>query len=95
MLNHIQFIDEIFQKLSLVVEATGMNKAVLIVEIGNMLVTLKTGLKNDEKNHEEALRILQEQVDDLVKQLNGDEPVEKVTLNFESTQTSEVDQNGA
>lgn len=95
MLNHIQFIDEIFQKLSLVVEATGMNKAVLIVEIGNMLVTLQTGLKNDEKNHEEALRILQEQVDDLVKQLNGDEPIEKVTLNFEPTQTSEVDQNGA
>lgn len=95
MLNHIQFIDEIFQKLSLVVEATGMNKAVLIVEIGNMLVTLQRGLKNDEKNHEEALRILQEQVDDLVKQLNGDEPIEKVTLNFEPTQTSEVDQNGA
>ena len=95
MKNHAQFIDQIILKLGEIVEAKGMDKAILVVEIGKMLVTLQTGICNSEKIHEDEVKLLQEQIDDLVKQLNGDEPIEKVHVDLApETSKDGVDQNG-
>ena len=94
MLNHSQFIDRIISKLDLLVEATGMNKALALVEIGQMLVTLQNGIQNDEKNHKEAIDNLQGQIDELTKQLNGNEPVEKVVLDMSPKIEEQEDSDG-
>lgn len=80
MLDHVKFIDQIIHELSQVVEATGMDKAILLVRVGQMLVTLQNGLKSDEANHKKSIEELQAQIDELTKELNGGEPIEKVVL---------------
>ena len=95
MLNHIQFVDQILDKLGELVDAKGMTKAILIVEIGKMLMTLENGLKNDEENHRKNIEELQRQIDELTQQLNSGEPIEKVHIELTPTvSVKEVDQNG-
>lgn len=94
MLNHSQFIDQIISKLNPLVEATGMNKAIALVEIGQMLVTLQNGIQNDEKNHKEAIDNLQGQIDELTKQLNGNEPVKKVVIDMSPKIEEQEDSDG-
>ena len=95
MLNHIQFVDKILEKLGEIVDAKGMAKAILIVEVGKMLMTLETGLKNDEDNHRKNIEELQRQIDELTQQLNSGEPIEKVHIDLTpAVSVKEVDQNG-
>ena len=101
MLSRKQFIDQIMVKLGEIADAKGMTKAVLIVEVGQMLMTLENGLKNDEENHRKTIEELQRQIDDLVQQLNNGEPIEKMHIDLmptisvdDTVSVKEVDQNG-
>ena len=79
-MNHAEFIDQIISELGQVVEATGMNKALILVKVGQMLVTLQNGIKNEEKMHKEQINSLQIQIDELTKQINGEEVIERVVI---------------
>ena len=90
MLNNAEFIDQIISELGQAVEATGMNKALILVKVGQMLITLQNGIKNDEKAHKEQVNSLQIQIDELVKQLNGEEVIERVVIPI----SEEMNSNG-
>lgn len=80
-MNNCQFIDQIFVEVGKLADLTGMDKAIKIVSIGQMLITLQNGIKKDEANNHETIESLQKQLDDLAEQINH-EPPERINFSF-------------
>lgn len=80
-----EFIQSIIQELSLLMETVGVQRAIHCTNIVQMLNTLNDGILKQEECYESDKKILQDQIDQLNKQLlgNGEEIVSGETVYYD------------
>lgn len=92
-----EFVDSILLKVGDLIDAHGFNKAVLIVEIGKMLISLKEGIQKEKEGNKKIHDFLKKQLEDMQRQITGSNPeVRNVYhLDLENTIAEEEIQNGS